>query len=298
MSQNDPITLRVLGDMAQPGRSQRIDLFSKIEQQTGRSLLAYTVIAPVPGTELTTMELPHLYGLISALPAATPIDLMLTTPGGDSNAARMLVEMLRGHGGEFRVIVPQFAMSAGTLIALAGEEIVMGPPSQLGPIDPQIPMMPAPGAPPRLTPAHAIVDGYANFEKEVNERNELRPADYLTARNFDMPLINMSRKLIGEVTELAEKWLSEGQLRGHEDWAKKTALALAENRLNHGTPIPAVQASSEYHLNVKQLPSDDPLWAAIWELFLRSQSFLQQTQQVKLIETRQGTVAVRAMIGG
>lgn len=157
-------------------------------------------------------------------------------------------------------------------------------------------MMPVPGAPPRLTPAHAIVDAYANFEKDVNARNEIRPADYLAARNFDMPLINMSRKIINEVTELAERWLSEGQLRGKEDWAKATALALAENRLSHGTPISAAQAQSEYHLNVNQLPHDNPLWATIWELFLRSQNFLQQTQQVKLIETRNGTVAARAMV--
>lgn len=131
MSQNDPITLRVLGDMAQPGRTQRIELFSKVEQITGRSLIAYTVVAPIIGSEISQMELPHLFGLISALPANTPIDLMLTTPGGDSNVARRLVDLLREHGGNFRVIVPQYAMSAGTLIALAAEEIVMGSPSQL-----------------------------------------------------------------------------------------------------------------------------------------------------------------------
>lgn len=72
------------------------------------------------------------------------LDLVLHTPGGDPTAAEAIVNYLRDKfKNDIRVIVPQLAMSAGTMIACAGKEIVMGKQSSLGPIDPQFNGIPA-----------------------------------------------------------------------------------------------------------------------------------------------------------
>ena len=73
-----------------------------------------------------------------------PIDLILHTPGGVALAAVQIAKALKNHPGKTTVYVPHYAMSGGTLIALAADEIVMGEQSVLGPVDPQIGQYPAP----------------------------------------------------------------------------------------------------------------------------------------------------------
>lgn len=75
-----------------------------------------------------------MYGLDKSL----GLDLVLHTPGGEMATTESLVTYLHSiFGNDIRVIVPQIAMSAGTMIALASKEIIMGKQSNLGPIDPQ-----------------------------------------------------------------------------------------------------------------------------------------------------------------
>ena len=68
------------------------------------------------------------------------LTLLLHTPGGSANAAETIVAYLRTKFKYIEVIVPAYAFSAGTMVALAANKIVMGKQSQLGPIDPQMPI--------------------------------------------------------------------------------------------------------------------------------------------------------------
>src|SRR5258706_16029260 len=72
-----------------------------------------------------------------------PLDIVLHTPGGLVLAALQIAKAIREHKAQVTVFVPHYAMSGGTLIALAADEIVMCKHSVLGPIDPQIGQSPA-----------------------------------------------------------------------------------------------------------------------------------------------------------
>jgi ClpP class serine protease len=72
-----------------------------------------------------------------------PIDLILHTPGGLVLAATQIAAALRAHPAKVTVFVPHYAMSGGTLLSLAAEEIVMAPHAVLGPVDPQLGQHPA-----------------------------------------------------------------------------------------------------------------------------------------------------------
>ncbi|MBL3747680.1 ATP-dependent Clp protease proteolytic subunit, partial [Mycobacteroides abscessus subsp. massiliense] len=86
------------------------------------------------------------------------LDLILHTPGGSVAATESLVDYLRAmFGTDIRAIVPQLAMSAGTMIALSTKSVVMGKHSSLGPIDPQIMGM----------PAHGIVEEFNQAKTEI-----------------------------------------------------------------------------------------------------------------------------------
>ena len=73
----------------------------------------------------------------------TPIDIVLHTPGGLVLAAEQIAHAIRSHPARMAVLVPHYAMSGGTLLALAADEIVMDPQAVLGPVDPQLGDMPA-----------------------------------------------------------------------------------------------------------------------------------------------------------
>ncbi len=73
-----------------------------------------------------------------------PIDLVIHTPGGLVLAAIQIARALKQHPAKVTVFVPHYAMSGGTLIALAADEIIMGPHAVLGPLDPQLGKYPAP----------------------------------------------------------------------------------------------------------------------------------------------------------
>lgn len=75
---------------------------------------------------------------IRMTPADTPIDLIMHTPGGIALAATQIALALKAHPAKKSVIIPHYAMSGGTLIALAADEILMDPHAVLGPVDPQL----------------------------------------------------------------------------------------------------------------------------------------------------------------
>src|SRR3982074_312108 len=75
--------------------------------------------------------------------STVPIDMILHTPGGLVLAASQIAAALRAHPAKVTVFVPHYAMSGGTLISLAADEIVMAPHAVLGPVDPQLGQHPA-----------------------------------------------------------------------------------------------------------------------------------------------------------
>jgi ClpP class serine protease len=75
---------------------------------------------------------------IRTTPKDVPIDLILHTPGGLALAATQIALALKAHPAKKTVIIPHYAMSGGTLIALAVDEIIMDPHAALGPVDPQL----------------------------------------------------------------------------------------------------------------------------------------------------------------
>jgi len=80
----------------------------------------------------------ELLRIIRLTPDDQPIDLIVHTPGGIALAATQIAFALKAHKGKTTVLVPHYAMSGGTLIALAADEILMDPQAVLGPVDPQM----------------------------------------------------------------------------------------------------------------------------------------------------------------
>jgi ClpP class serine protease len=113
-------------------------VITMIHRQEKRSLFGFAVARHIDLEDAQT-----IIAAIKDTPSDMPIDLVIHTPGGLVLAAMQIARAVEAHKAKVTVYVPVYAMSGGTLIALAADEIVLGEFSVLGPIDPQIAGLPA-----------------------------------------------------------------------------------------------------------------------------------------------------------
>ena len=113
-------------------------VITMIHRQEKRSLFGFAVSRHIDLEDAQT-----IIAAIKDTPEDMPIDFVIHTPGGLVLAAMQIARAVEAHKAKVTVYVPVYAMSGGTLIALAADEIVLGEFSVLGPIDPQIAGLPA-----------------------------------------------------------------------------------------------------------------------------------------------------------
>ena len=161
-----------------------------------------------------------------------PLDLVLHTPGGLVLAALQIARAISNHKARVTVFVPHYAMSGGTLIALAADEIVMTRHSVLGPIDPQLGQSPA-----------------ASLIKVVEQKPIERVSDET------LILADVGRKAIAQVKQSAGE-LMKRSLPAEQ--AAALAEKLATGTWTHDYPIWATTAK-ELGLHVSTDMPDDVL---------------------------------------
>lgn len=184
-----------------------------VHRQETMSLLGFPLVRYI---DINDSE--EVLRAIQLTDAEVPLDLVLHTPGGLVLAATQIARAMQGHRGRVTVFVPHFAMSGGTLIALAADEIVMCRHSVLGPIDPQIGSMPA-----------------ASLIKVV-EQKPIAEVDDQT-----LVMADVGRKAIAQVEATARALLGK---RLTEEDAQALASKLATGTWTHDYPITADEAKT------------------------------------------------------
>jgi ClpP class serine protease len=155
---------------------------------------------------------------IRLTPEDKPIDIILHTPGGLVLAASQIAHAVQKHKGKITVFVPHYAMSGGTLVALAADEIVMDPNAVLGPVDPQIGDLPA-----------------ASIIRAVEMKTPQGVSDNT------LILADISTKAINQVASLVAEVLGK---RMPEKEAKELAALITTGQFTHDFPITVERAKS------------------------------------------------------
>ena len=155
---------------------------------------------------------------IRLTPDEKPIDLIVHTPGGLVLAASQIAHALRGHKGKITVFIPHYAMSGGTLIALAADEIVMDINAVLGPVDPQIGDLPA-----------------ASILRAVKTKTPEKVEDQT------LILADISAKAINQVAALIADLLEK---RMPKEKAEALAALISTGQFTHDFPITVELARS------------------------------------------------------
>jgi ClpP class serine protease len=164
---------------------------------------------------ITIEDSEQILRAIRLTPDNMPIDLILHTPGGLVLASEQIAEALKKHPSKVTVFVPHYAMSGGTMISLAADEIVLDENAVLGPIDPQIGQYPA---------------------DSILEVTKVKKMDQIKDETLIMS--DMARKAIQQVKAFAEQLLST---KMSEEKAEYLAQILTEGRWTHDYPITGEQ---------------------------------------------------------
>lgn len=177
---------------------------------TGRNTIAYYscwLTRHVENTDINDSDMNGFMNTVKGLDCTKGLDLILHTPGGSPMAAEAIVKYLRSKFGKnIRVIVPQLAMSAGTMIACSALEIVMGKHSSLGPIDPQMSGI----------PAYSIQSEFDDAKEDLSNGNKNFNYWRLLLSKYPAAYVKMASDAIALSDTLLREWLTTGMLEGED----------------------------------------------------------------------------------
>ncbi|MCU0913888.1 MAG: hypothetical protein MUC88_04900 [Planctomycetes bacterium] len=248
------------------------------------------VIAHISQGSLSSEDVPVLGNILLNLGDVKTLNLILHSPGGEGTVVEKFVGLCRSQCERFRVLVPNEAKSAATLIALGADEIVMGPSAELGPIDAQIRVVVS--GTPRLISAQSFIDArdglLKQYAKQVADGKDTGATMQMLA-TLDLPFITECEHLMAFGRDVAQKLLSERMLKGRRNEAKvKKAvetLSSVERFKVHGRILDGRTARTELGLKVSLCGRNDPLWRKIWEYYTRAEIALGRSSAAKLFET-------------
>lgn len=178
----------------------------------------------------------------------TKLDVILETPGGSGEVAEDIVRLLHGKYDEVGIIIPGWAKSAGTIIAMAGDEILMEPASALGPIDAQLAWQG------KVFSADALLEGMEKIKKEVEATGTLNKAYIPILQAISPGELQSAENTLNFAKQLVTDWLGRYKFKSWDkhsttgkpvtdeekkERAKEIAGQLCDHRrwLTHGRSI-------------------------------------------------------------
>ena len=211
------------------------------------------------------------------------LDLILHTPGGDISATESLVVYLKSiFGKDIRVIIPQMAMSAGTMISCCAKEVIMGKHSNLGPIDPQYGMY----------RAHGIIEEFENIKQEhVNNPLGTQVWGPILSK-YTPTLVGECQKVIDWSNGLVKQWLIENMFEGvinAEDKANSVVESIGSHALtkSHSRHL-HIDYLRNIGLNITALEDDSELQDKVLSIHHSTMITISSTKAAKIIENQNG----------
>lgn len=227
--------------------------------------------------------------VINKLDKTKGLDLVLHTPGGNVSSTESIVNYLKSmFGNDIRAIIPQIAMSAGTMIACSCKSIIMGKQSNLGPIDPQF----------GPYPAHGILDEFDNAKKDILEHPENIVVWREILRKYNPTLIGECEKAITWSETMVSEWLKNNMFANDKDKDAKVANIISflgnhNATLSHSRHI-HMKELQNIGLVIEEMEQDQELQDKILSVHHATIISITQTQSTKIIENNLGKAFIQS----
>ena len=247
--------------------------------------------APADRLQITHEDVNAFMSVMYGMTWSRDLTLVLHTPGGVTNATETIVAYLRSKFNDIEVIVPTYAMSAGTMISLAANRIVMGRQSQLGPIDPQFLM----GQ--RAQSARAVVDQFEEAKKEILEDAAAAGVWFPILQTFGPALLQEARNALEYGERMVAQWLEQYMFAGKpnaRDLAKRAAEHFndAASHKSHGRRIDRDEARGQ-ELDVEDLEASQELQEAVLTFYHLATIAIEKGPASKIIHSDLDTMYVK-----
>ena len=240
-------------------QNTRREHIRKIQAARGSRVVVYYSVE-----YLTARHAELLHDLVAMRPATAKLDLFLLSPGGFADPAYKMVQVCRASATDkFGILIPYYAKSAATLLSLGADELVMGPASEIGPVDPRIQVPDQYGRLVNIS-AVSIRDALELLEGRSKGSPEKALLYAPLLEKVDINLVGEYERALKSSAQFAEALLSQYMLKGKPAKAHEVAEKLSTGYFSHGYPIDSAEARTALELNVVDAPVD--LWQIMWQL--------------------------------
>lgn len=262
-----------------------------LQKKTGRNVIAYySGFLQKPGYAFGQVNDDDKNGFMNAvhgLDRTQGLDLILHTPGGDLSAAESIVHYLRQmYGTDIRALIPQLAMSAGTMIACACSEIVMGKQSNIGPFDPQFGGI----------PAHGVLEEFDNAIEAVKRDPLSTPIWQAIINKYHPTFLGECEKAIELADLIVKNWLVSGMFKGDADAVRKADNIVLALNDHAGTKTHSrhlhIEDAIGFGLKVVQLEDDADLQDLVLTVHHAYMHTFANSHAGKIIENHNGSAIV------
>lgn len=265
---------------------------ASISEVTGRNTIAYYssfLQKPnAPFMEINDDDRNAFMSMVYKMDRSKGLDLILHTPGGNIAAAESIVDYLRRlFGNNVRAIVPQIAMSAGTMIACSCSSIVMGKQSNLGPIDPKY----------NGISTYGVIEEFNRAKQEIASDPRTIPIWQTIMSKYNPSFIGDCEKAIQWSNSMVTGWLSTNMLKDDPQLAEEIVRHLSDHNetLSHERHIHIDECRSlGLHIEsledmMKELDFQDKVLSTHHAYMLTFSS----TPATKIVENQSGVAVIK-----
>ncbi len=274
LSQSDYVRRKYLKELSNFTKRNTISYYS-----------AFLSRPDAPNTDINDLDMTGFMNALKDMDCSKGLDLILHTPGGSPTSAETIVNYLRSKfGGDVRIIVPQLAMSAGTMIACSGKEIIMGKQSSLGPIDPQFSGI----------PAYNIKDEFEEAKRDLEENPQNAQYWAIKLQQYPAAFMKTAIDAIELSTMLVKEWLQTCMFKDDEDADVENIVSKLnehDNSKNHGRHF-NIDFCKDIGLKITRMEDDGELQDKILTVHHAYILTLGASDVVKIIENQNGKAVI------
>ncbi|MGC9259641.1 MAG: SDH family Clp fold serine proteinase [Phycisphaerae bacterium] len=267
----------------------------QLHQHTGRNIIAYysgwLSKQQIAGMEINDEDKNGFMMAVHKLDRSKGLDLILHTPGGDIASTQSIVDYLhKMFGNDIRAVVPQIAMSAGTIIACSCKEILMGKQSNLGPIDPQV----------RGVPAYGVIREFKRAVKEIRRDPTSVAVWQAIIGKYQPTFLGQCSNAIQWSNNFVREQLAKVMFTGEPNAGRKAAkiakeLANYRKHKTHGRHIHADECKM-MGLKVVEIETDQNLQDLVLTVHHCYMHALMNTGAIKIIENHSGARLIKQQV--
>ncbi len=260
---------------------------SALSQKTGRNVVVYYSGWLKPGKtqniDINDSDITGFMNALKGLDVSKGLDLILHTPGGNPTATEGIVKYLHSKfGNDIRVIVPQMAMSAGTMLACSAKTVVLGKHSCLGPIDPQY------GG----VPAYNIVNEFKEAKSDLDRNPQAKTYWELQLKKYPAAFFYSVVDSINLSSALVSEWLTNYMFEGEDSKTVKKKVETIVGKLNANNKSHSRHFTFDFckslGLNVESLEDDQELQECVLSIHHAFIITIDATPATKIIENQHG----------